>query len=103
MISPRPLLAALLISFVALTTRLYSEEAPTADETGMVPGDLVFGNQNTFPGHVGIYIGKWESLPESLRTKYAEAYENAIIYSSDEGLKKSFLVADAYSPRTSLR
>jgi|GEM_PF-5165694 len=69
--------------------------APAPDETGMVPGDIVFGHMNTYPGHVGIYIGKWESLPEALRTKYSGLKEQILVRSRDVGLKSSFLVVDS--------
>lgn len=69
--------------------------APEADATGMVPGDIVFGNMNTYPGHVGVYIGKWENLPESLRTRYAGLKDQILVRSRDVGLKSSFLVVDS--------
>ena len=74
---------------------------PVADVTGMVPGDIVFGNMNTYPGHVGIYIGKWELLPESIKTTYQNVYEQVLIRSRDEGLKSSFLVVDSDGGRGS--
>jgi len=68
---------------------------PAADATGMVPGDIVFGNMNTYPGHVGIYVGKWEALPESLRAQYKQVFDQVLIRSRDPGLKDSFLVVDS--------
>lgn len=79
------------------------EPAPKADETGMVPGDVVTGNMSTFPGHVGIYIGKWKSLPEPLQQKYAKVLDQVVLYSKNEALKDSFLVADSYAPSVRLR
>ncbi len=66
-----------------------------ADETGMVPGDIVFGNVVNFPGHAGIYIGKWTGLPANLQAKYKQAFDETIIRSRDHGLKNSFLVVDS--------
>ncbi len=65
------------------------------DETGMVPGDAVLGNITNFPGHAGIYIGKWDGLPARLKTQYKKAFDDAIIRSRDHGLKTSFLVVDS--------
>lgn len=68
---------------------------PAADETGMVPGDLVLGHANTYPGHVGIYVGKWRRLPEPLRTAYAAVYDQILIRSQDIGLKYTYLAIDS--------
>lgn len=67
----------------------------TGDETGMVPGDIVLGNMNTFPGHAGIYIGKWKRLPQRLQDQYAGVHEAIVIRSRDEGLKDTYLVVDS--------
>ncbi len=68
---------------------------PSADETGMVPGDLILGHANTYPGHVGIYLGKWRRLPEPLRTTYNDVYDQILIRSQDIGLKYTYLAIDS--------
>ncbi|MCW8129850.1 MAG: hypothetical protein KIS92_05795 [Planctomycetota bacterium] len=92
-----------LVALACVPALAENEPAPKADETGMVPGDLVLGNMSSFPGHAGIYLGKWKNLPVALREKYAEAFEQCVIYSYDEGLKDSFLVVDSYAPRVAVR
>lgn len=79
------------------------EPAPRADETGIVPGDIVSGNTTTYPGHVGIYIGKWKALPEPLQQKYSKVLEQTVLYSRNDAIKDSFLVADSYAPAVRLR
>jgi len=88
---------------LAATTCVAEMPVPKADETGMVPADLILGNMNSFPGHAGIYLGKWKKLPAPLRTKYARLYDDIIIYSRNEALRDSFLIIDSYMPWVGIR
>jgi len=80
------------------------KEKPMADATGMVPGDVVLGNLTEFPGHAGIYIGKWHRLPEPLRKSYKHLYNKGFISSTrNELLKDSYLVVDSFRPNVMIR
>ncbi|MCF4165006.1 hypothetical protein L2U69_05055 [Zavarzinia compransoris] len=73
-------------------------------DIGIVPGDVVLGNIVHFPGHAGIYIGRWEELPADIQADFADVYDAVLIRSRDYGLADSHLVVDAIGGRgTTLR
>src|SRR5207237_10646507 len=85
------LAAALLVSFLV---RLCS-----ADATGMVPGDVVLSNVSNFPGHAGIYIGRWSLLPQNIREAHAKAFAEAAVRSGSPEILDSYLVVDSMPSR----
>lgn len=68
-------------------------------DIGIVPGDVVLGNIVHFPGHAGIYIGRWEELPADIRAEFADVFDAVLIRSRDYGLADSHLVVDAIGGR----
>ena len=85
----------LLLTLASLTAVLpAAEPAPQADEVGIVPGDIVLGNIANFPGHAGIYVGRWKDLPSSIRDRFEGVKEQVLLRSRDIGLAESFLVAE---------
>jgi len=68
-------------------------------DIGILPGDVVLGNIANFPGHAGIFIGRWQDLPEALQARYADVYERVLIRSRDHGLADSYLVVDSIGGR----
>jgi hypothetical protein len=76
------------------------KQKPKADLTGMVPGDVLMGNLDSFPGHAGIYVGKWHLLPEALRKRYDKLHKHYFdTKMRTEALRDSYLVIDSYPGR----
>lgn len=88
------------LAFVALSlAATTSAKAERPFDIGVLPGDVVLGNIAHFPGHAGVYIGRWADLPERLQRDYADVYERVLIRSRDHGLADSFLVVDSIGGR----
>ena len=68
-------------------------------DIGIVPGDVVLGNIANFPGHAGVFIGRWQDLPQRIQADYADVYERVLIRSRDHGLADSYLVVDSIGGR----
>ena len=83
-----------------------ADPVPQADETGMVPGDVVMGNLSGFPGHAGIYLGKWNKLPQRLQDAYKGIFNDEDLAGTMSGnaeLMDSYLIVDSYAPRVAIR
>jgi hypothetical protein len=94
-----------LIALVSSTLVVAGSAQTRSDYSiGIVPGDIVLGNISNFPGHAGIYVGRWHDLPEDIQTDFASIYEDVLVRSRDVGLADSHLVVDAIGGRgTTLR
>lgn len=66
---------------------------------GIAPGDVVLGNIDTYPGHAGIFIGRWRDLPEYIQSRYSDVFSAVLIRSRDWGLVDSYLVVDSMGGR----
>ena len=64
-------------------------------DIGIAPGDIILGNMSHFPGHAGIFIGRWVDLPQGLQDEFADVLNAVLIRSGDWGLVDSYLVVDS--------
>jgi hypothetical protein len=68
---------------------------PAIAGIGIAPGDILLGNIDNYPGHAGIFIGRWRDLPERVQQEYADVFNEVLIRSGDWGLADSYLVVDS--------
>lgn len=91
-----PMRVTLLLVCLGSSVGLAAEaRAERPFDIGVLPGDVVLGNIKHFPGHAGIFIGRWQDLPERLQEEYADVFARVLIRSKDHGLARSYLVVDS--------